>query len=228
MSLMKTCLFGGTLIAAGLHATEAQAQSFVNSGGVAANAYGYDYVSGDYQAASTIGFDASPANAGSIGLADGSSASWSWDANAGRWDVAVSKATADAYANAYLASIFTVSSNLQLEISWDFRNADMSDTFTSEFAWFLFESDDASFTGDELIDGVDPDSAPLGTPSSGLFGTSVIQLDATKTYQLALDLFTTVGTPGGQDGFISARVVPTPGAFAVLGCAGVLASRRRR
>ncbi len=230
MSLTKTCLFGGALVAAGLQVTEASAQSFLNTGGVVGGAVAYDYASGDYQSASTGGFNTSLSASGSVALADRTGASWSWDAGAGRWDIAVTKATVDAYAYASLASIFNVASNLQLEISWDFRNADMTDTFTSEFAWFLFESDDASFTEDELIDAFDPDSPSLGLPSSNssLFGTTTIQLDASKTYQLAIDLFTTVGTAGGQDGFISARVVPTPGAIVVLGTAGLLASRRRR
>lgn len=227
---LKTCLFGGALIAAGLHVTEASAQSFLNTGGLLAGAYGYDYSSGDSQGAYTYGFTLAPAGSGSMALADGSTASWAFDSGAGRWDIAVSKATTNAYAVANMASIFNIASNLRLEISWDFRNADLTDTFTSEFAWFVLESDDASFTQDEIIDAFDPDSPSLGLPSSNsdLFGTATIQLDAGKTYQLALDLFTTDGTAGGQDGFISARLVPTPGAIAVLGTAGLFASRRRR
>lgn len=232
MTRKTACLFGGTLVSAGLASTHAEAQSFQNTGGVAANAYAYSYDPYVYVSSSSNGFNTDPAGSGSISLDDGSTASWSWDAPAGRWDIALDRTGNGIETTANLVSIFNVADNYTLTISWDFTNADLSTPFTSEFTWSLFESEDASFTPDERIDAVFADNLDLGTPSSliGLVGSTTIQLDAGMTYQLALDLFADSSSALAQSGFVSVALgpVPSPGALLMLGAGGCLAARRRR
>lgn len=227
-------LFGGALVSAGIVAA-ASGQSFNNTPGTFASAYGYDYASYVYLGSYSAGQSTDPTGSGSVTMPDGSTASFAWDAPAGSWSVSLAQSpdVVPPYTAVYasIASIFTVSAAYDLTISWDFSAFEQGPVGPNA-AWFLLASSDASFTPDELIDGVDADEA-IGTPADGVgpTGTWTVQLQPGIFYQLALDLFaeaTPRGATFASSGFINAQLVPAPGGVALVGLAGLAAARRRR
>lgn len=221
MKTWTTCLFGGALLSAGVATSDASAQSFTNEGTVA-SAYAYDYANYLIAVDSTAGFSTDPVRSGSISQGD-TAAAWAWDAPAGTWSVSFNQGNTDTSAYATIASIFSVASPLQIEITWDVTAINFIG------GWQVFESDDASFTIDERIDGIGV-NVSFGTPSEpiGLAGTTTVNLVPGKFYQLGLDLFEVNGSSSVGSGAISARLIPAPGAAGVLALAGLAATRRRR
>ena len=215
------CLFGGAILTAGMTTQHANAQSFSNEGTVAgAYAYDYDSYTGAFDV--TGGFSNAAADSGSIDFL-GNSASWAWDSAAGTWNGSFSQSSTEAYAYSTLASFFSVSSDLAIEVSWDVTG------MQSLGGWQLFESEDLSFQIDELIDGVLTVTS-LGTAADaiGLAGTTSIQLRSDRFYQFSFDLFADEGASVLSQGQVSARLIPTPGVLGALVPAGLLAVRRRR
>lgn len=215
------CVFGGAMLSAGIAAPNAVAQSFTNENTLAgAYAYDYDSYTGAFDV--TGGFSQAPSASGSID-ALGSTAAWAWDSDAGTWSGSFSQSSTEAYAYSTMASFFSVSSDYQLEVTWDVTG------MQGLGGWQLFESEDLSFEPGERIDGV-LTTTSLGTPADaiGLAGTTTIQLRSDRFYQFAFDLFADEGAPQLSQGQVSARLIPTPGAFGVLAMSGLLAARRRR
>lgn len=215
------CVFGGAMLSAGIAAPNAAAQSFTNQNTLA-GAYAYDYDSYTSVFDGTFGFSPAPAASGAID-ALGSAAVWAWDSTAGTWSGSFSQTSTEAYAYSTMASLFSISSDYQLEVTWDVTGMQRLG------GWQLFESEDLSFEPGELIDGV-LTVASLGTPADaiGLAGTTTIQLRSDRFYQFSFDLFADEGAAVLSQGQVSARLVPTPGAFGVLAVSGLLAARRRR
>lgn len=211
-NMKKAALFGGTLMAAGL---SAQAQpEFTLPGNVppyndtALDAYVYDYYAigttalGGYVLNSGFGTSYSYSNA--YGSASASISSTLLTANADASGNTDQYGFVFATAYGYLG----VTEDAQIRFTWDFRSA--GSDFGPDSTGVLFE-----FTsgGTELFQ-----AAP------GTAGTQLVDVFAGDQYALFLRAV------AGQDdtAFARAELIPSPGAAALLGLAGVAGLRRRR
>lgn len=209
------------MLSAGLASGDAVAQSFTNEGTVA-SAYAYDYDSYTSVSDSTSGFSTAAAASGSITLGS-TSASWAWDSAAGSWNAAFNQGSTEISAYSTLASFFSVSSAYELEVTWDISG------INDLGGWQLLESDDLSFTLDEIIDGISTVTT-FGTSAEavGLTGSIAVQVVPGKFYQIAFDLFGDSDAVSPGFGSISAQLIPSPTPAALLAIGSGLVLRRRR
>jgi hypothetical protein len=215
MNVSKTCLFGGALAAAGI----ANAQQFIYADMDVAGAYS----SFAYSQAYAYGFDIAYAPdalntyAQDYTYLTGTTTVWTTQDNTsmsanGNWDGG--GVLGYGYGGNLMQQFFQVSADADLVMEWDVSGTD------GYAQWVLFNDDSGAII--DSWDGLDP--------FGGAAGTSTIALQAGVNYGLVMGLqagafpfyFTT------DTAFVSANLVPAPGAMGLLGVAGLAATRRRR
>jgi MYXO-CTERM domain-containing protein len=224
MNTAQKCLFGGALMAAGV----ANAQSFVfqdsanlpdGYGGYASFssfAYLVDQFAGAYNVAyapdslttnlSTQYLDLSTTQSSNLLRIGGT---WNGTPYVGPYGV-----DDFGYGGGFIQQFFEVDQDADLIISWDVSATDL---FTSAF---VLTAPDGStiFELDNL--GTDPAA-----------GSAVVSLVAGQQYGAVLQLqngFFPFFEVADVEAFISAELVPAPGAAGLIGLAGLAATRRRR
>jgi len=225
MSVTKTCLFGGALMAAGMTANaqqfvindfdvtgaypsfaQSRASGDINPYGDVAYAYtggGLDTYSTAYDPGFGTGTFSTTVNS-NLMRADGQ---WAGDGTTGY-----------GYGISRIQAFFQVSQDADLIVSWDFSNTDNYAT-----AVVLEEVGGAT-----LVD-------VQGLAGAPAIGTQTVSLQAGVDYAFIGGLFGNAGF--GSFGpfifdsnvkFVQAELVPAPGAMGLLGFAGLAATRRRR
>jgi hypothetical protein len=212
---MKACLFGGTLLAAGI----ANAQEFIIAGTDTTGAYPTFAVSQGYGGSSQVAYGPGSLNTSSVGttgLTGTTSMSTIQTSTLlraeGSWDGAGSLGYG--YGLARFQVFFQVSQNADLVISWDVT---ATDAYASSIVL-----EDVSGATLFVFDGLSGD--PLS-------GTATISLQAGVDYVYLGGLVRSGFGPfifGQGTKFVQAELIPAPGAFALLGLAGLAGSRRRR
>lgn len=215
MSTIKTGLFGGALVAAGL---TANAQNFVYSaydstGTTQSYAVSYapyetyDYAFGpDSKNTYVSSFDSSYGRNTFATTQDATSMSatgqWAGDGSNGY-----------GFGLSYILQYFQVSQDAQLFIEWDFTN---TDNFVSG-ELFL----DPSGTNIWTLDGLGGDPAT---------GSATIGVQAGVNYGIAFGLADGFGPFlfDTNQKFVTVTLVPAPGAASILGLCGLAIARRRR
>lgn len=216
MNIAKTCLFGGTLVSAGLvSAANAQAFNFLNSD----SAYGFAesaaivvaYSGDDFAYKDTAvpapNIDLSVSVDGSGGALTATTtrsntsitSETTWDGNG---------PAGEAYAIALLTQVFSVSEDAQIIFSWDFA------PLANEAQFLALSLRGLTFGN------------LLSIPNDAVSGSAVVDVFAGEEYIFIGDLAGFTNTAGRS--FVNAQLVPTPGAAAIIGFAGLAASRRRR
>lgn len=213
MNLNKA-LFGGALMAAGM---TANAQTFIYNATDTTGTYQSFAYSDAYGGTVDISYASGALNTSSTGtsILGTTTVSTSQTANSmrvdGQWDG--TGPYGYGYGGSFIQQFFQVSANADLVIEWDFSGTD-----NYAFALVL---EDPSFGLVFELDGLG------GDPSSG---STTISLTAGTDYAVNFGLvdgflpffFST------ENQFISMTLVPAPGAIAVLGLGGLVATRRRR
>ncbi|MEO1715935.1 MAG: hypothetical protein AAFR76_02375 [Planctomycetota bacterium] len=222
MKTQTKMLFGGALLAAGMH-VDASAQQFQLSGTQSIFGYadtlvevsGYDYYSVGYFGTRSVdgGF--------------GDSYSYSFVNASGSASITTTQFSAEAYSNGYLGYLdssltarafgaVTVDRDATLELAWDFSDQGFDVNGTLQIV-------------DESAGGVVLFRAPNASA-----GTASVQLLAGTNYQIfaradvGSDWPDDLGTPPPFAAFATATLIPAPASAALLGLSGLAAARRRR
>ncbi|GJM19655.1 MAG: hypothetical protein DHS20C14_18680 [Phycisphaeraceae bacterium] len=221
---MKTCLFGGTLFAAGVAGqADAQITFELNVGGAYPTSFTTGYAYGllsQYVSYSPGTSPVAPALAigyGYVGygyVSAGSMYATSYSYGSVNYGSGYQNAVGQAYA------YFSVATPTDVTISWDFSNEFGAG---SNYAFFSDISLTDWTNGGVGIFAVDPSLDPL-TP---LTGSTTISLSAGINYSLLLEASTGANTGSAWAHAVFTKV-PTPASAAVLGLAGLVATRRRR
>lgn len=197
---MKACLFGGTLLAAGLGA-EARADPTIDFSLTTAYVRAYDLGTGqsDWDFFNSSGFFLVSASAGDQAASvEGASSFLSLHSQ--------SAGAGGAYALA-VQSTFTVTGDTTAVVKWDFSG----ETRWDAGAFIIVDTD----TNLELIN-VDFNSANPGHQPISLLAGGHYRATG---YAYATD--------GGGESYVT-LAIPTPGSVALLGAGGLLTARRRR
>lgn len=196
--MCKRQLFGGTILCAGLIGGTAAAQDFVFSNSDVSLGAWANY---SYGGPIYNGFNG--AGPWSVTLDDQGIATADSSGSASTiWNATSSDAYGGAYA--YDVSSFSVTADTLADASWD---------FSGDFFGYSY------MVLDNLTDGVN-----LLTEFFGA-GSTLVTLEAGKDYALRTAVWSTGGGTGSS---FTSLLIPAPGAAALFGCAGLLATRRRR
>ncbi|MCB9845928.1 MAG: PEP-CTERM sorting domain-containing protein [Phycisphaeraceae bacterium] len=196
--MKKACLFGGTLLAAGMTSSaNSQVFSFTYSA-IRVGAYAYGVSGPSYDGHYGPGFwSVAASEPGALATSDGTPSLIDM--------TATSDTLSGAFAAAFV-SYFTVSADTVATASWD---------YTGGFAL-------TDFIVHNVTDGVDVlFVSGGGTPP----GTAPVPLEAGKDYRLSAWPFATGGLDGTS---FARLEVPAPSSLALLGLGGLVATRRRR
>lgn len=225
MKVTKLCLFGGTLVSAGVAMQAAAAPTFEFIDGGYLN--GYSYVSSSFVAAGYVTYDpfleyafdgylvevqaaGDDLNATYTSDFGGSSATTIRTDSLLRVEQTWDGSNYWGYAGAIIQQFFTVAEDTVLEFTWDFSGTD----FWPNTAFILTEVS----TGELEYTYVDEDNPA---------GRVTVDLEAGVEYALVVD----GGTPFVKNTelqWMQARLIPAPGTAGLLALGGLAAVRRRR
>jgi hypothetical protein len=210
----KAALFGGTLLAAGMSAN-AQSFNFQDSGSYAStpfNSFSRVFSNTNYGVGSYTE-NVAPTDLNNSITAYGSTASASVTSNNLRveaeWDGTDTELGSLGYAGAILQQFFTVNEPLSLDVTWDLTDTD----FFGNIIFFIEN---------------DVNTVNLSIDSTNPTGSLSIPVDAGNDYGIVIDLGAPFLFAANDPIFINAELVPAPGAFALMGAAGLAGVRRRR
>lgn len=216
-TMMKTALFGGTLMAAGL---SAQAQEFVfdDVSSYAVVGAGYYNLGGLGMDASNTSSDAGGFNFSATSSVGGTTTTSSRDATSFRiesvWDGVTGLG---GYFNGFTDQYFQVTQDAYITVSWDFSTTD------------YFGPPAAGWFGANIPGGGAAGFFAEADSAANASGSVTFTLDAGVDY----NLFFNMGAPFSFDSspkFFEASLsaIPAPGSAALIGMAGLVGLRRRR